>query len=166
MSDKNWYSKNEIVELTQISINTLNLWIKKNKSSEKEIKIINKIKYFSVDYIKKIFVKHNRIDLVLFFTGNENGKSSQNEEKQANTNHNNLEELIQAKNEHILSLEREIKTKDDELKAKNEQITKLQTILENQQVLAKDLQTKISNQNLILENEEIKTKRKKFLGIF
>ena len=142
-----FYTKEEIVEILDLSIHTLNNWIKEYKPDLNEMELGKQNRRaYSKNYLIKIFNLVKRNDLVSKL--NPSNTESKNSE---------FNQLILAKDETIQELKERIESMENQLKQKDEQIRTNQELLKNQQTLG-------LQQNSLLLGDTKSTKKKGFFS--
>jgi hypothetical protein len=140
ITEQKFYSKEEIIELTGLSIHTLNNWIKEFKPHEKEIETGRQNRRaYSLNYLIRVFEATDRKDLINLIKTEE--KPSNNQTKASQTLGKDEAEnktanfLIEAKNETIKELKSRIESLENQLKEKDSQLKTAQELVKNQQTL-------------------------------
>lgn len=161
--ENTFYSKEEITELTGVSIHTLNNWLKEYKPEENELELGRQNRRaYSKQYLLRLFGEVKRDDLINLVNASPSlGKSEFEDNKnlgKAEVKPSNYDLLIQAKDETIQELKGRVQSLEDELKEKNIQIRATQELLKNQQTLT------LQQNSLFLETKN--SKNRSFFGWF
>ncbi|MEM1312554.1 MAG: hypothetical protein AAGF07_03760 [Patescibacteria group bacterium] len=149
-------TKEEIIDLTKVSINTLNNWLKVYKPNGDEVDVGRQNRRsYSKSYLFRIFDELKRDDLISLVSDSDNlikdeGKASNNlEYEQINTSV--LQSLLLEKDKRISNLEDQIEILKSELLIKNEQIREANNLASRQQSLS------MQQGQLFLESKKTKS---------
>lgn len=153
-------TKEEIVDLTEVSIHTLNGWIKSYKPNTDEVEIGKQNRRtYSKNYLLRLFDKINRQDLISLVSDQERlvkdkDEPSKDTSETLGTNQANtsvFEMLLKEKDARIKDLEEQVKTLKQEMQIKNDQIQQANNLANRQQTLS------LQQNQLFLESKETKS---------
>jgi transposase len=140
ITEQKFYSKEEIVELTGLSIHTLNNWIKEFKPHGNEIETGRQNRRaYSTNYLIRIFEATERKELINLVKPDQEPSTDELKPKknlakdEAEDKTSNF--LIEAKNETIKELKSRIESLENQLKEKDSQLKTAQELVKNQQSL-------------------------------
>jgi len=156
ITEQKFYTKEEITELTGLSIHTLNNWIKEFKPDENEIETGRQNRRtYSTNYLIRIFEATERKELINLVKPSQEASKDELEPSQRLAKDEAEDKttilLLRAKDETIQELKSRVETLENELKEKNQQIKTAQELIKNQQTLA------LQQNNLFLESKKDKT---------
>jgi hypothetical protein len=161
---KLFLTKEEIVELTGLSIHTINNWLKEEKPLEEELQVGKQNRRaYSIDYLVRLFEKIKKPELISLVKDEErlaelSQEASQEELGLSEGASQGLLQANQSLTETVAFLKSQIETKD-------KQIESLRSLLEQQQTLMRNEQTlRLQQTQVLLEDK--KGKNRGLLGWF
>ena len=149
-------TKEEIIDLTKVSINTLNNWLKVHKPLDNEVDVGRQNRRsYSKSNLCRIFNELKRDDLISLVLDSDNlvkdeGIASNNLEYDQ-TNTSAIQSLVLEKDKRISNLEDQIEILKSELQIKNDQIREANNLASRQQSLS------MQQSQLFLEGKKAKS---------
>ena len=160
------FTKEEICEICEISINTLQNWLNEEKALEDDyIKGKQGRRIYFLSYLKRVFKKALREDLIPVLEVNQS-LSKDNQRLTDSLPNNNQEELLKQKDETIKILIDRTQDLKEELNQKNKQIKSLTDALEKSQTITSQQQSLSLKQNEYTALLLHKSKNSGLLGWF
>lgn len=134
------FSKEEICQICDLPISTFNNWINDEKAQESDyIKVKLGKKLYFISYLKKVFIRAKREDLIDIITSPE-----VDNQRQSKNNPKTKQGIAKDEPEHseiITSLLKQLDTKDEQLRSKDQQILALTKALEDAHTIASQQQS-------------------------
>jgi len=140
------FSKEDICQICDLPISTFNNWINDEKAQESDyIKVKLGKKLYFISYLKKVFIRAKREDLIDIITSPE-----VDNQRQSTNNPKTKQGIAKDKPEHseiITSLLKQLDTKDEQLRSKDQQILALTKALEDAHTITSQQQSLSLNQS-------------------